>query len=502
MGLLVLVAAVGLMPSASATTSRSAAQSVEYQRAFALGLQAYVYGYPLLDTDRVFLTSTSVKVPDGAGAGPINQFTNVRRLTNPSDKTVVAPNHDTLYSMAWLDLRHQPIVVHMPVVRRRFVVFELVDPYTTNFANIGSVGYRPGNYAVTPPGWHGRLPAGVRRIRSPYTRVWVIGRTYIRNADDTPNVVRIQNEYSLTPLSKWHTGYRPPRLRYVHRVPKQYTIPGTVSGQNPLEFFDALGDQLRQFPPPPRDRPLLRQLATVGIGPGMHPSTNPSLDASTRQGLEAAVGAGPGQVTADLQKLFLSIAPKHNGWLVARTGRYGTDYTDRALTDRVGLGAPLSTLALYPFTITDSDLHPLNWGQPVRRPFPRARSALPCTCLLVDDDVRLIRILHPQQSPHLSGQQPQCAALQRRRIPGHLYPAGSATEPVAASGLAALTRRQSVSADHAAVQADRFARDHQWVELAAADRTAMPGVRGHGRRHGVCGLGHADRASLRLASAS
>ena len=358
-GLLVLVAAIGLMPSASATTSRSAAQSAEYQRAFALGLQAYVYGYPLLDTDRVFLTSTSVKAPDGAGAGPINQFTNVRRLTNPSDKTVVAPNHDTLYSMAWLDLRHQPIVVHMPVVRRRFVVFELVDPYTTNFANIGSVGYRPGYYAVTPPGWHGRLPAGVRRIRSPYTRVWVIGRTYIRNADDTPNVVRIQNEYSLTPLSKWHMGYRPPRLRYVHRVPKQFAIPGTVSGQNPLEFFNALGDQLRQFPPPSRDRPLLRQLATVGIGPGMHPSANPSLDASTRQGLEAAVGAGPGQVTADLQKLFLSIAPKHNGWLVARTGRYGTNYTDRALTDKVGLGAPLSTLALYPFTITDSDLHPL-----------------------------------------------------------------------------------------------------------------------------------------------
>jgi len=373
-GLLVLVAALGLMPSASATTSHSAAQSAEYQRAFGLGLQAYVYGYPLLDTDRVYLTSTSVNVPDGAGAGagagPVNQFSNIRRLTNPSDKTVVAPNHDTLYSMAWLDLRRQPIVVHMPVVRRRFVVFELVDPYTTNFANIGSVGRPAGNYALTPPSWHGRLPKGVRRIRSPYTRVWIIGRTYIRNAADTPNVVRIQNEYSLTPLNKWGTNYRPLRPKHIRRKPREYTVPGTSAGQNPLAFFDALGDQLRQFHPPARDHPLLRQLATVGIGPGMHPSTNTSLDAATRQGLEAAVGAGPGQVSADLQKSFLSIAPKHNGWLVARTGRYGTDYADRAVTDKVGLGAPLSTLALYPFTITDSDLHPLTGANRYVAHFP------------------------------------------------------------------------------------------------------------------------------------
>src|SRR5258708_566400 len=116
------------------------AQAAEYQRALDLGVRAYVYGYPLLDTNRVYLTSTSANVPSGAGAGPVNQFSNIRRLTNPSDRTVVAPNHDTLYSIAWLNLRAQPIVVHMPVVRDRFVVFELLDPYTENFANIGSAG--------------------------------------------------------------------------------------------------------------------------------------------------------------------------------------------------------------------------------------------------------------------------------------------------------------------------------------------------------------------------
>lgn len=362
-GVVALAVTVWLLPATGAGASydpSNPTQAAEYQRALALGVQAYVYGYPLLDTNRVFLTSTSVNVPDGTGGGPVNQFSDFRRLANPSDRTVVAPNHDTLYSMAWLDLRSQPIVAHMPVVRKRFTVFELVDPYTTNFANIGSVGFPPGNYAVTPPRWHGHLPKGVRRIRSPYTRVWIIGRTYIRNAADTRNVVKIQNEYSLTPLSKWGTNYRPPRPEHIRRTPKEHTVPGTAPGQNPLAFFDALGDQLKQFPPPARDRPLLRRLATVGIGPGMHPSANPALDAATRQGLSDAIAAGAKQVNADLQKLYLAIAPKRNGWVVARTGTYGTHYADRAVTDKVGLGAPLSKLAIYPFTITDSDLHPLS----------------------------------------------------------------------------------------------------------------------------------------------
>jgi hypothetical protein len=350
-----------LLPVASATAynPKDPTQATEYQRALALGVKAYVYGYPLLDTNRVFLTSTSANVPNGSGAGPVNQFSNIGRLTNPSDRTVVAPNHDTLYSIAWLKLTPQPIVVHMPVVRGRFRVFELLDPYTQNFVNIGSVGLRAGNYAVTRPGWRGRLPKGVRRIRSPYARVWIIGRTYIRNAADTPNVVRIQHRYSLTPLDRWGTRYRPPRPRHIHRRTTQHTVPGTGRGQNPLAFFDALGDQLKAFPPPAADRPLLRQLATVGIGPGMHPSTNRRLSAATRRGLRAAVAAGAKQVTADLHSSYATVAPRHNGWLVSRTGSYGTDYKLRAVVDRIGLGAPLSKLAIYPFTVTDRDFRPL-----------------------------------------------------------------------------------------------------------------------------------------------
>ncbi len=360
-----VVAGLAAVPAASvaAFNPNDPAQAAEYQKALTLGTEAYVYGIPLLDMNRVFQTSTSVNVPNGSGGGAVNQFSHVRRLANPNDKTVVAPNHDTLYSMAWLDLSRQPIIAHMPVVAgNRFVVFELLDPYTTNFAAIGSVGHPAGNYAITAPGWHGRLPHGVTRIRSPYTRVWIVGRTYIKNAADTPNVLRIQNEYSLTPLSKWAkfgANYKPPRPKHVDRTLTTYTVPGTTTGSDPLAFFDALGDQLKHFPPPAADHAVLARLASVGIGAGRHPSSEPGLDAATLQGLRDSVAAGEKQVKAEVQSLFLKGAPKHNGWLVARTGVYGTDYSGRAAVDQIGLGAPVSNLAMYPFTVTDHSLHPL-----------------------------------------------------------------------------------------------------------------------------------------------
>jgi hypothetical protein len=374
-GLIAACLLLALVPSGA--VGAAVVPSAAYQRALALGEQAYQYGLPLLDTNRVFLTSTSVNAPNGAGGGPVNQFSHVRRLANPSDKTVVAPNHDTLYSIAWLDLTREPIVAHMPLVKNRFVIFELLDPYTTNFATIGSVGFPAGDYAITGPGFHGRLPHGVRRIRSAYNRVWIVGRTYIKDAADTPNVVRIQNQYGLTPLSKFGTVYKPPRPRHIDLKVNKFSVPGTTAGSNPLAFFDALGDQLKRFPPPAADRPLLRQLAAVGIGAGEHPSTASTLDAATLQGLRDSVAAGEKQVHANLQARFLASAPTHNGWLVARTGRYGTDYEGRAEVDVIGLGAPVSSMAIYPFTVTDRNLHPLTGASRYVAHFARGNLPFP-----------------------------------------------------------------------------------------------------------------------------
>ena len=67
---------------------------------------------------------TSVKAPDGKGNAPVNALDSARAFARPSDRTVVAPNHDTLYSLAQLDLGKGPIVLSHPNMGRRYFDFE------------------------------------------------------------------------------------------------------------------------------------------------------------------------------------------------------------------------------------------------------------------------------------------------------------------------------------------------------------------------------------------
>ncbi|HMD56705.1 MAG TPA: DUF1254 domain-containing protein [Solirubrobacteraceae bacterium] len=71
-------------------------------------------GEPLLDMQRVYQSLTSVTVPDHQGDAPVSQFSHFTDLANTKEGVVVAPNADTLYSIAWLALTPEPIVVHVP----------------------------------------------------------------------------------------------------------------------------------------------------------------------------------------------------------------------------------------------------------------------------------------------------------------------------------------------------------------------------------------------------
>src|SRR5688572_23714618 len=134
---------------------------VSGEQAEALGREAYRYGLPLLEFLRVRRENTSVKAPDGRGNAPLNRFSHARRFAGPANRTVVAPNVDTLYSIAQLDIGKGPIVLSHPSMRRRYFVFQLLDPYTNTIAYVGTrrTGSKAGRFAIT---WT-RRPGG--RVR-------------------------------------------------------------------------------------------------------------------------------------------------------------------------------------------------------------------------------------------------------------------------------------------------------------------------------------------------
>jgi hypothetical protein len=355
-GRALLAAGVLALSVAISSAGSASASQADYSTAYTLGLQAYTYGLPLLETNKTFLTMTSINVANDQGFGPVNQFNSVRTLNNPNSKAVVAPGANALSSIAWLNLRHQPQVLHVPRVRNHFFVLALLDPYTEDIINLGSVhNTKPGYYVIAGPGQHHvQIPAGTHRIDVNYTRIWIIGSTQLKGKSDLANVNRIQDGYTLTPLSKYATNYRPQRPAHPNTKIKNYQLPGG------LEFFDVLGRLLKQFPPPAADQPELRQLATVGIGPGRQPSENKRLSADTLRGLRAAVAAGPAQISTDAKALFLAGFGKHDGYLLGGFGHYGTNYDLRAVVAMTGLGAFSSDQAIFALTLTDHSLSPLS----------------------------------------------------------------------------------------------------------------------------------------------
>src|SRR3954469_14262943 len=106
--------AVGASPATRAAAAPTREEAVQ------AGKDAYLYGFPLIDFLRIRRENTSVKAPDGRGNAPLNFFSHATAFAGPSDRTVVAPNVDTLYSIAQVDLGKGPIVLSHPDMGKRF----------------------------------------------------------------------------------------------------------------------------------------------------------------------------------------------------------------------------------------------------------------------------------------------------------------------------------------------------------------------------------------------
>ncbi len=345
-------------PVRPAVTGSPARQIISEAAAEQLGTKAYNYGIPLMEFLRQARRQTSVTVPNAQSDAPLNQLGNSRQLDTVANQVIVQPNNDTLYTMGHLDLGAGPLVLHVPAVpRHRYYSFQFLDPYTNVFRYVGTrtTGDGAGNFLITGPRFRGRVPAGLRRIRSVYRRVWLVGRTLVYGPGDLPAVHRIQDGYKLLPLTQYlkhGLGWQPPRPRRI------ITRPRAVSEPRGVAFFDQLGTALAENPPPRRDAPLLRQLRIVGIGPGLHPSQE-HLSPPVLAGLIAAGNGGPSQVF----KLRTAVAQQsvvtHGGWFVPPliNGAFGINYAYRAVVALFGLAANRPEEALYVIGVTDSGYH-------------------------------------------------------------------------------------------------------------------------------------------------
>lgn len=363
-----LVTLGGAPALGSPGSRRPAAGPVTTAQAAALGRQAYLYGFPLLEFLRVQATETSVRCPDRMGDAPVNAFSNAQRFARPRDRTVVAPNVDTLYSIAHLDLGRGPVVLSHPDMGRRYFVFELLDPYTNVIGYVGSrtTGSRAQSVAIAWTRRPGRHLAGAHVIRSRYRRVWVIGRTLVHGgAGDRARALALMRRYRLSPPGgprRFSARCRPGKAR-------QFSTP------TGLRFLTALDRALKDNPPPRRDRPLLARLARVGVGPGLSP-TGAHLPGAGLQALVSSVDATAQTLPTSARLAVLQEAQANHGWanIGGDIGDYGTDYLFRADVAELGLGANTRQEAMYPTALTDDTGQLLNGSGDYRLVFKPGRA--------------------------------------------------------------------------------------------------------------------------------
>jgi hypothetical protein len=214
-------------------------------------VEAYVYGYPLVTMEVTRRLMTNVEKPEGFRA-PMGQFANLREYPTAAFKAVTAPNADTLYSAAWLDLSEGPWILQLPDEHGRYYLMPMLEAWTDVFADPGTrtTGTGAGEFAIVGPDWQGELPPGVEELRSSTNLVWIIGRTYCTGTpEDYAAVHAIQDLYKLVPLSAYGKPYTPPPGKVDPSVDMRTPTRTQVERMDAISFFKLLAELMKQNPP-------------------------------------------------------------------------------------------------------------------------------------------------------------------------------------------------------------------------------------------------------------
>jgi uncharacterized membrane protein len=339
--------------------------------AYSLALQAFIYGLPYVYNAMTRYKWTNVQQDiKHVAYAPVNKFWHAAEVTDASWKEGGCPNNDTAYSLAWVDLSQEPVMLTIPAIPAdRYWTMELVDFTSDNFAYIGQrQGTKAGHYALVGPGWEGTLPVGVERITpdSPTPWMLVVGRTVVNGKEDLPNVHAIQAGYQLTPLGYW--GMPQDQIPTTRDVYKPALA--ALGADDPLGAWKTLNAMLVENPPPAHHAILLKQFADIGVGPGLDVEQQPEV---VKQALQRAAAKG----MLLLRQQFMSgiwVQRLVNGWRYppADEGRLGDKFLMRAADQSlVGICANDPVEAVYLVNLTDNHGDPLTGAHQYELTFPK-----------------------------------------------------------------------------------------------------------------------------------
>lgn len=316
---------------------------------------AYIWGYPLVITNRAVDFGTDPNTPPGVARGPLNTFTPVRNLINASFTDVVNPNVDTLYSRALIKLNDGPLVLEIPPIPDRYYTFQFMDAYSNNFMFIGSRTNvtSGGTYLISGPNWNGTVPSNMTEVKSPTNTMWLVNRILVNGTQDENNVNKIQDILNLYPLNNENQSSTSSSSVSAPVSPQPDKVPTTGPG-----IFDEISKDMASDPPYSYDSNIVAKFKTIGIGPNMKPSDtqNQTILNALKQGI------------IEGEKL-IDEKVKHgtnliNGWTFnLKSGNFGTDYLLRAAIAKDSIAQNSPEEAVYSKAYVDGSGNPLKGSQ-------------------------------------------------------------------------------------------------------------------------------------------
>jgi len=339
-------------------TSSYACAEISLSETRAIAEEGYIYGLPIV-MNYAIMYEYAVDKSSSQYKAPFNQIRSLHHVATYKDTAIISPNSDTPYSMMFMDLRTEPIVLSVPAVTKpRYYSVQLIDGSTYNFGYIGSrsTGDEAGDYMIVGPDWKGVMPPGIRKVfRSETQLPFAVFRTQLFNPADMPNVVAIQSGYKAQPLSAYLKQPAPPAAPAID-------FPRINNDLAKTDFFTYLGFALQFGPAAPEEVAIRAKLARLGIGADKKFSFE-QLSAEQK----SAVVQGMQDGHAKVENAIKNLGTKVNGWNIVGAGGdsafYHGDWLKRAAVAQAGIYANDAAEATYPLTTTLPDGEPLDAGK-------------------------------------------------------------------------------------------------------------------------------------------
>jgi hypothetical protein len=326
--------------------------------AFSVGVQAYVWGYPIVECWRDRLKKMGVEprlAGESGGAPVLNAFRHVRALSTPESDEFVNSATDFLYSTAVLDLRGGPLKLETPDFDGRWYVLQVLDPYMETIANLGTRTFG----ARVPPvvivnDQAPSVPASTQVIRGGSDYLYVVARIAVDPQEDMRQVHRLQDGLRLGHLDpSSQSAAFANGGREALPSPDVYRPFGADPPDFPegLSFFRELGSVIGAVPPRPDEGMLGALLGEIGFRPGLGFDPH-ALSPAAQRGLAKAVPFA----RAILDRKVYEAGRSINGWgLVKDIGNYDKNYVVRALVAKLGIWANVPEESMYFICMSDHE---------------------------------------------------------------------------------------------------------------------------------------------------